>query len=59
MPAGVPVATMALNGARNAGIMAAQILGAFDENVAKKLRQYKEGLKDKVDEMSEELQKSL
>ncbi|MFN3850659.1 MAG: 5-(carboxyamino)imidazole ribonucleotide mutase [Spirosomataceae bacterium] len=59
MPAGVPVATMALNGARNAGIMAAQILGAFDENVAKRLRQYKEGLKDKVDEMSEELQKSL
>jgi 5-(carboxyamino)imidazole ribonucleotide mutase len=58
MPAGVPVATMALNGARNAGIMAAQILGAFDENVAKRLRQYKESLKDKVEEMSEELRKN-
>jgi 5-(carboxyamino)imidazole ribonucleotide mutase len=57
MPAGVPVATMALNGARNAAIMAAQILGAFDENVAKRLRQYKENLKDKVEEMSEELKK--
>ncbi len=58
MPAGVPVATMALNGARNAGIMAAQILGVFDENVAKRLRQFKENLKDKVEEMSEELKKS-
>lgn len=59
MPAGVPVATMALNGARNAGIMAAQILGTFDENIAKRLRQYKENLKDKVEEMSEELKKQI
>src|SRR5687767_11026549 len=41
MPAGVPVATVALNGARNAGILAAQILGAADKGVSKKLDQFK------------------
>ena len=59
MPAGVPVATVALNGSKNAGILAAQIIGSFDENIAKKLRQYKESLKDKVAEMSEELAKNV
>jgi 5-(carboxyamino)imidazole ribonucleotide mutase len=58
MPAGVPVATVSLNGAKNAGILAAQILGSNDEEIAKKLRAYREGLKDLVDEMNEELQKS-
>nr|WP_299423532.1 5-(carboxyamino)imidazole ribonucleotide mutase [uncultured Emticicia sp.] len=58
MPAGVPVATVSLNGAKNAGILAAQILGTNDEEIAKKLRAYREGLKDLVDEMNEELQKS-
>jgi 5-(carboxyamino)imidazole ribonucleotide mutase len=58
MPAGVPVATVSLNGAKNAGILAAQILGVFDEEIAKRLRAYREGLKDLVDEMNEELQKS-
>ena len=57
MPAGVPVATVSLNGAKNAGILAAQILGSNDEEIAKKLRAYREGLKDLVEEMNEELQK--
>lgn len=55
MPAGVPVATMALNGARNAGILAAQIVGTFDASVAEKLVQYKEDLKAKVAQMSRDL----
>ncbi|MDG2421897.1 MAG: 5-(carboxyamino)imidazole ribonucleotide mutase [Gammaproteobacteria bacterium] len=52
MPAGVPVATVALDGAKNAGILAAEIIGAFDENVAKKLDEYKDVLKSKVREMN-------
>ncbi|HWK54779.1 MAG TPA: 5-(carboxyamino)imidazole ribonucleotide mutase [Hyphomicrobiales bacterium] len=52
MPAGIPVATMALNGARNAGIMAAAILGTSDPQVAARLDAYKEELKDKVREMN-------
>ena len=55
MPAGVPVATMALDGARNAGILAAQIIGTFDEAVAQKLIQFKEDLKEKVAHMSHQL----
>lgn len=49
MPAGVPVATVALNGARNAGILAAQILGSNDKVVAKQLDKFKSGLKKKVE----------
>ena len=45
MPSGVPVATVALNGARNAGILAAQIIGASDKAIAKKLDQFKKELK--------------
>ena len=56
MPAGVPVATVALNGGRNAGILAAQILGAHDDAVAARLADFKEALKDKVARMNEELQ---
>lgn len=48
MPAGVPVATVALNGARNAGILAAQMIGAYDEQVASKLQSFKDDLRDKV-----------
>ncbi|GHE57738.1 5-(carboxyamino)imidazole ribonucleotide mutase [Roseivirga thermotolerans] len=50
MPGGVPVATVALDGAKNAGILAAQIVGAFDQDVANKLETYKENLKAKVEE---------
>lgn len=49
MPSGVPVATVALNGAKNAGILAAQIVGTFDETVAAKLVTFKQELKEKVD----------
>lgn len=48
MPGGVPVATVAVDGAKNAGILAAQIIGTFDENVARKLKDFKEQLKEKV-----------
>ncbi len=55
MPAGVPVATMALNGARNAGILAAQIIGTSDPVVADALAVFKENLKEKVAQMSLDL----
>jgi 5-(carboxyamino)imidazole ribonucleotide mutase len=50
MPAGVPVATVALNGAKNAGILAAQIIGTSDANVSDKIASYKTALAAKVDE---------
>ena len=49
MPAGVPVATVALNGARNAGILAAQIIGTADREVARRLDKFKRSLKARVD----------
>ena len=52
MPAGVPVATVALDGAKNAGILAAEIIGTFDDLVAGKLEKYKNVLKAKVQEMN-------
>ena len=55
MPEGVPVATVALNGATNAGIIAAQILGIEDAEISKKLTQYKENLKEKVIKTNKEL----
>ncbi len=58
MPSGVPVATVALNGARNAGILAAQIVGTFDEKVAQQLQDYKEDMKLKVEKMSQEVKNS-
>lgn len=51
MPSGVPVATVALNGAKNAGILAAQILGSHSEEIREKLENYKKSLKEKVTEM--------
>jgi 5-(carboxyamino)imidazole ribonucleotide mutase len=48
MPSGIPVATVALNGALNAGILAAKILGSADDEIAGKLDRYQERLKDKV-----------
>ncbi|GGB71255.1 N5-carboxyaminoimidazole ribonucleotide mutase [Flavobacterium suaedae] len=55
MPGGVPVATVALNGAKNAGILAAQILGSQDKLVQAKIIAYKQSLKEKVIKASEEL----
>ncbi|GHA40814.1 N5-carboxyaminoimidazole ribonucleotide mutase [Salinimicrobium marinum] len=57
MPGGVPVATVALDGAKNAGILAAQILGASDKDIQHKILKYKEGLKDKVIEGAKNLKK--
>lgn len=48
MPSGIPVATVALNGAANAGILAAKIIGTADENVAENLQHYQGVLKEKV-----------
>jgi len=59
MPSGVPVATVALNGARNAGILAAQIIGASDSEVANRLDIFKEGLKEKVAVMNKELKNEV
>lgn len=55
MPGGVPVATVALNGAKNAGILAAQILGCTDQFILDKIVVYKEGLKAKVIESAKDL----
>ena len=57
MPGGVPVATVALDGAKNAGILAAQIIGAADEAIQDKIISYKEGLKEKVIKASEGIKK--
>ena len=55
MPSGVPVATVALDGAENAGILAAQIIGSSDKKVLDKMILYKETLKAKVYKASEDL----
>jgi 5-(carboxyamino)imidazole ribonucleotide mutase len=55
MPGGVPVATVALNGAKNAGILAAQIIGSNDTCVLDKVLLYKEGLKQMVEESAKDL----
>ena len=57
MPSGVPVATVALDGAQNAGILAAQIIGSADKNIQETIINYKESLKDKVIKASEDLKK--
>ena len=56
MPGGVPVATVALDGAKNAGILAAQIIGASDAAVAKRLDAYKLTLREKVEASAEHLE---
>ena len=48
MPSGIPVATVALDGGKNAGILAAKIIGTFDETISNNLAKYAEGLKNKV-----------
>lgn len=56
MPGGVPVATVAINGAKNAGILAAQIIGTSDSSLRKKVLKYKEKMKQEVNRKSEKLQ---
>ncbi|MGE0560841.1 MAG: 5-(carboxyamino)imidazole ribonucleotide mutase [Flavobacteriales bacterium] len=57
MPSGVPVATVALNGAKNAGILAAQILGSNDSKISKQLANYKKFLLKEVEEKFNKLEK--
>ena len=55
MPPGIPVATVGINGAQNAGILAAQILAVDDEKISNALKTFKEGLKSKIVKANEEL----
>ena len=57
MPPGIPVATVAVNGAKNAGILAASILGTTDAPLQKKISVYKEQLKKEVTEKAEKLER--
>lgn len=55
MPPGIPVATVGINGARNAGILAAQIIATEDKKIAEKVVKFKEELKEKIVKANEEL----
>ena len=55
MPPGIPVATVGINGAQNAGILAAQILAAGDQKIYKKTVEFKENLKNKIIKANEDL----
>lgn len=57
MPGGVPTATVSIgkSGAKNAGLLAAEIIGAFDESVAERLTEYRKNMQEKVNEMRDEL----
>jgi len=55
MPNGIPVATVALNAAKNAGILAAQIISTADDQIVQNLIAFKENLKKKVEESAEEI----
>ena len=57
MPPGIPVATVGVNAALNAGILASQILAVSDSEVAARVAAYKEGLKAKIEKANEELKK--
>ena len=57
MPPGIPVATVAINGAKNAGLLAASILGANNQTILKKVTDYKEQLKKQVTEKANKLEK--
>jgi len=56
MPAGVPVATVALDGARNAGILAAQIIAVSDKEIAKRLDKFKKSLRAKVETAAKKIE---
>ncbi|MFY7666445.1 5-(carboxyamino)imidazole ribonucleotide mutase [Flavobacterium sp.] len=57
MPGGVPVATVALSGGKNAGILAAQIIGSANENIQRKVMEYKVSLREEVEKASQALKK--
>jgi 5-(carboxyamino)imidazole ribonucleotide mutase len=56
MPSGVPVATVALDGARNAGILAAQILGTYDKAIGRRVDQFKKSLKQKIESAAKKME---
>jgi 5-(carboxyamino)imidazole ribonucleotide mutase len=56
MPGGVPVATVAIGGAKNAGLLAVQILGASDAELRERMIEYKKGLREEAEAMNEELE---
>ena len=58
MPGGIPVATVALNGAKNAGLLAARILGAADAELMSRIESYMEGLKAKVESTIPDVERS-
>lgn len=58
MPSGIPVGTVALNGGKNAGILAASIVGSFDPEVAAKMDAFKNTLKEKVEKSASELEQN-
>ena len=55
MPAGIPVATVALNGAKNAGILATEILGAFNKDIQERISYYKKSLEEAVEQSAQQL----
>lgn len=57
MPPGIPVATVGINAAQNAAILASQILAVGDEQIAERVAKYKEGLKAKIEKANEDLKK--
>ena len=56
MPNGIPVATVALNASKNAGLLAVQILATADDSIAQKMQAYKDELKKKVEESAKEME---
>ena len=59
MPNGIPVATVALNAAKNAGLLAVQILATADDSIRTKMQDYKDELRKKVEESAEEMSSQL
>jgi 5-(carboxyamino)imidazole ribonucleotide mutase len=59
MPAGIPVATVSINGAKNAGILAARILGSFDSKLSAAMQAYGESLKEQVAEKNAKLKSQI
>jgi 5-(carboxyamino)imidazole ribonucleotide mutase len=57
MPGGVPVATVAINNAKNAGLLAVQILGIDNAEIANKLQEYKDKMKTEVEEKAQKVEK--
>ncbi len=58
MPGGIPVATVAINGALNAGLLAARILATSDDEILRKLKEYSEDMKEKVVKKAERLEQT-